>query len=554
MSDLPKYSIYDEVTAAQLLLPRVESLSQDGGINYKELNKRIVADNKTEGIPVDHNPIYGGINKEVCAIERQESFTINDKTVSFDKTEYTVNPKTVVIKTTEDYPTIVTSADKFTGDPITINVNNLLEKLHLTATKTDGEFVTGTVSLDTTKLIIDESIKNPFNIDFSNKNAILLKITPAHKNTIPVVFKPDDNLLHTLYTNISIMVVDQRVKAVVPKVSNGSYLEVASLNETNASSAKNCGGKLTTNDAAVFHGNLINTETNEVLSSVTCEVEIGTIFPANPTTYQMRGSDYIERLNNTLFATATLKQADMHNLVVVLPIVYTSDNRPEAVSFSSFDVEQLNTLELTYENSGYSFRGEMAVVNSDVLSDLNIFSGLDSIKDSDNNSVTASLGDVIVEKSINLNQLSTKAHTVISFEDVMATPMKLDVNIKDKRPFKAKEIWSVDADKNSMSVTIDGSAFNAGSNGQEWTGILEITGSIAEIHNQFGRVIDSEEFVVISGKPINVDANTMIEEPIVVHILPKDGGSTEAESVIYIMLKNMTVIELHVEIAVTDQR
>ena len=58
MSVLPQVSIYAEITAAQLLRPRMDLLTKEGGLDYKELNNRICANNRTEDIPVDHNPIY----------------------------------------------------------------------------------------------------------------------------------------------------------------------------------------------------------------------------------------------------------------------------------------------------------------------------------------------------------------------------------------------------------------------------------------------------------------------------------------------------------------
>ena len=102
MSVLPNTNIYSEISAAQLLRPRMDLLTKDGGLNYKELNDRICAENRTEGIPVDHNPVYGGISKEVCGVERQESFTISDKLLSFDKLGYFIAPRKIIVKTPQD--------------------------------------------------------------------------------------------------------------------------------------------------------------------------------------------------------------------------------------------------------------------------------------------------------------------------------------------------------------------------------------------------------------------------------------------------------------------
>ena len=182
----PTPNYYKESTAAQLLRPRVDELVNEGGLDYKELNRRIVAENRTDDIPVDHNPIYGGISKEVCAVERLESFNIDDKLNSFDKTVYNLFPRKVFLKTSDT--SVVTEANGFWGDEIKINVNALLDLLSTQAVSLYGLPVEGEFELDKVKLIIDESIKNPWKIDFSDETSIILTVNPLKNNVIPLMF------------------------------------------------------------------------------------------------------------------------------------------------------------------------------------------------------------------------------------------------------------------------------------------------------------------------------------------------------------------------------
>ena len=539
MSVLPKSNIYAEITAAQLLRPRIDLLTKDGGLDYKELNKRIVAENRTENIPVDHNPVYGGISKEVC-VERQESFTISDKLLSFDKLGYTISPRKVVVKTDDTFVT----ASGFYGDPLTIDINALVATLSLNAKKVSGESVDGSLSIDDVKLIIDESIKNPLNIDFSDRDHIALTINPFADNVVPLIFTPSDEALSPSFTSVKILVVDSRTKAVIPEVSAGAHLEVAELNDTNATSFKDNKGELTADDCATFEGKLLNSETKEELTSVTCEVKIGTKFPANPTAYQMQGMDVATKLSNTLFAEVTLKQASMRDLKIVLPIIYASDDRPEATSITNFSLTQSEPLELTYDNAGYTFRGDAAVIDSATVS---------SNVTATATGATLTLSDAVIEKSLNLNQASSKAHVVVSFEDDLANPMTFDIEIKDSRPFKEKEKWSVSA--STLATEIDDTVFNAGSKGQEWNGdALVVTGSISKIANQFGREIT--DFVLVSGKQIDLSENSLEVANYHLHILADEGasGSVSAESVAHILLRDMTQIEVPVTVTVTDNR
>ena len=540
MSVLPKSNIYAEITAAQLLRPRIDLLTKDGGLDYKELNKRIVAENRTENIPVDHNPVYGGISKEVCGVERQESFTISDKLLSFDKLGYTISPRKVVVKTDDTFVT----ASGFYGDPLTIDINALVATLSLNAKKVSGESVDGSLSIDDVKLIIDESIKNPLNIDFSDRDHIALTINPFADNVVPLIFTPSDEALSPSFTSVKILVVDSRTKAVIPEVSAGAHLEVSELNDTNATSFKNNKGELTTDDCATFEGKLLNSETKEELTSITCEVKIGTKFPANPTAYQMQGIDVATKASNTLFAEVTLKQASMRDLKIVLPIIYASDDRPEATSITNFSLTQSEPLELTYDNAGYTFRGDAAVIDSATVS---------SNVTATATGATLTLSDAVIEKSLNLNQASSKAHVVVSFEDDLANPMTFDIEIKDSRPFKEKEKWSVSA--STLATEIDDTVFNAGSKGQEWNGdALVVTGSISKIANQFGREIT--DFVLVSGKPIDLSENSLEVANYQLHVLSDEGasGSVSADSVAYILLSDMTQIEVPISVDVTDNR
>lgn len=540
MSVLPKSNIYAEITAAQLLRPRIDLLTKDGGLDYKELNKRIVAENRTENIPVDHNPVYGGISKEVCGVERQESFTISDKLLSFDKLGYTISPRKVVVKTDDTFVT----ASGFYGDPLTIDINALVTTLSLNAKKVSGESVDGSLSIDDVKLIIDESIKNPLNIDFSDRDHIALTINPFADNVVPLIFTPSDEALSPSFTSVKILVVDSRTKAVIPEVSAGAHLEVAELNDTNATSFKDNKGELTADDCATFEGKLLNSETKEELTSVTCEVKIGTKFPANPTAYQMQGMDVATKASNTLFAEVTLKQASMRDLKIVLPIIYASDDRPEATSITNFSLTQSEPLELTYDNAGYTFRGDAAVIDSATVS---------SNVTATATGATLTLSDAVIEKSLNLNQASSKAHVVVSFEDDLANPMTFDIEIKDSRPFKEKEKWSVSA--STLATEIDDTVFNAGSKGQEWNGdALVVTGSISKIANQFGREIT--DFVLVSGKPIDLSENSLEVANYQLHVLSDEGasGSVSADSVAYILLSDMTQIEVPISVDVTDNR
>ena len=542
MSVLPKSNIYAEITAAQLLRPRIDLLTKDGGLDYKELNKRIVAENRTEGIPVDHNPIYGGISKEVCAVERQESFTVSDKLLSFDKLGYTISPRKVIVKIEDAFVT----ASGFCDDPITIDVNALVATLALNARKVTGESVSGTLSIDEVKLIIDESIKNPLDIDFSDREHIALTINPLADNVIPLIFTPDDASLSPSFTSVKVIVVDSRTKAVIPEVSVGAHLEVAELNDTNATSFKNNKGELTANDAATFEGKLLNSETKEELTSVTCEVKIGTKFPANPTAYQMQGMDVATKASNTLFADVTLKQSSMRDLKIVLPIIYVADDRPEATAITNFSFDQSEPLELTYANAGYTFRGDAAVIDSATVATKVSVSATGA---------TLTLSDAVIEKSLNLNQASSKAHVVVSFEDDLANPMTFEIEIKDSRPFKEKEKWVIPSGQSSLATEIDDTVFNAGAKGQEWNGdSLDVTGSISKIANQFGREIT--DFILISGKPLDLSENSLTVANYQLHILADDGadGSVSAESVAYILLSDMTQIEVPVTVAVTDSR
>ncbi len=540
MSVLPKSNIYAEITAAQLLRPRIDLLTKDGGLDYKELNKRIVAENRTENIPVDHNPVYGGISKEVCGVERQESFTISDKLLSFDKLGYTISPRKVVVKSDDAFVT----ASGFFGDPLTIDINALVATLSLNAKKVSGESVDGSLSIDDVKLIIDESIKNPLNIDFSDRDHIALTINPFADNIVPLIFTPSDKALSPSFTSVKILVVDSRTKAVIPEVSAGAHLEVAELNDTNATSFKDNKGELTADDCATLEGKLLNSETKEELTSVTCEVKIGTKFPANPTAYQMQGMDVATKASNTLFAEVTLKQASMRDLKIVLPIIYASDDRPEATSITNFSLTQSEPLELTYDNAGYTFRGDAAVIDSATVS---------SNVTATATGATLTLSDAVIEKSLNLNQASSKAHVVVSFEDDLAKPMTFDIEIKDSRPFKEKEKWLVSA--STLATEIDDTVFNAGSKGQEWNGdALVVTGSISKIANQFGREIT--DFVLVSGKPIDLSENSLEVANYQLHVLSDEGasGSVSADSVAYILLSDMTQIEVPISVDVTDNR
>ena len=166
---------------------------------------------------------------------------------------------------------------------------------------------------------------------------------------------------------------------------------------------------------------------------------------------------------------------------------------------------------------------------------------------------TLTLSDAVIEKSLNLNQASSKAHVVVSFEDDLANPMTFDIEIKDSRPFKEKEKWSVSA--STLATEIDDTVFNAGSKGQEWNGdALVVTGSISKIANQFGREITN--FVLVSGKQIDLSENSLEVANYQLHVLSDEGasGSVSAESVAYILLSDMTQIEVPISVDVTDNR
>ncbi len=548
MSVLPQVSIYAEITAAQLLRPRVELLAKDGGLDYKELNNRICAENRTENIPVDHNPVYGGISKEVCGVERQESYTISDRLLSFDKLGYKISPRKVVVKTSDS--TIVSfdsssTAEKFKGDPITINVNALLDALDMKAHKADGEEVAGTLSIDDVKLIIDESIKNPFSIDFSDMDAITLKINPRANNVIPLIFRPEDKSLNASFTSVQILVVDERVEAVIPVVEDGTNLEVTELNGDNATSCKGLKGEIKDNDPAKLEvtvvGGLIDPRTHEAFTvDPTCTVAVGTAFPENPTAYVGQGEDTAIKLHNTLFASVTFEHADIRPLTIVLPIVYKADERDAATEVSDFTFTQSAPLELTYSNAGFTFKGDSAVVAA---------TGITATA----TGTTPVIGDVVVEKSLNLNQSSSKAHVTVSFtEDTAISPMTFDVEVVDSRPFKAKENWTVKT--GDLKATIDDTAEMAGASGSEWNGnTLSVTGAITEIQNQFGRVI-KDEIVLVSGTPIDTTESSLTIGNYQLHVIAKDGGSEKAETVAYVLLNDMTQIEVKAEVAITDSR
>lgn len=550
MSVLPQVSIYAEITAAQLLRPRMDLLTKEGGLDYKELNNRICANNRTENIPVDHNPVYGGISKEVCGVERQESFTISDKLLSFDELGYTISPRKVVVKTSDS--TIVSfdsSTEKFKNDPITIDVSALLASLKMTAKKASGEVVDGSLSIDNVKLIIDESIKNPFSIDFSDMDNITLKINPNADNVIPLIFTPDDKKLKASFSSVQILVVDERVEAVIPEVADGTIIKVAELNADNATSCKGLKGEIKDNDSAkldvTVEGGLIDPRTHEAFETdPTCEVAIGTAFPENPTAYIGQGEDSAIKLHNTLFATVTFKHDDIRPLTIVLPIVYMADERDAATAVSDFQFTQSAPVELTYANTEYTFRGDAAVLAASNIT-------------ATATGTTPTVGDVVVEKALNLNQSSSIAHVTVSFdEDTAINPMKFDVEVVDNRPFKAKENWVVSTGGSDLATEIDKTALMAGEKGSEWNGnSLEVTGTVSKIQNQFGRVIQ-DEIVAVSGTPINLTESSLHLGNYQLHILADDGvdGSTEAESVAYVLLDDMTQIEVKVTVAVTDHR
>ena len=550
MSVLPQVSIYAEITAAQLLRPRMDLLTKEGGLDYKELNNRICANNRTENIPVDHNPVYGGISKEVCGVERQESFTISDKLLSFDEFGYTISPRKVVVKTSDS--TIVSfdsSTEKFKNDPITIDVSALLASLKMTAKKASGEVVDGSLSIDNVKLIIDESIKNPFSIDFSDMDNITLKINPNASNVIPLIFTPNDKKLKPSFTSVEILVIDERVEAVIPKVEDGTIIKVAELNADNATSCKGLKGEIKDNAPAkltvTVDGGLIDPRTNEAFETEpTCEVAIGTAFPENPTAYVGQGEDSAIKLHNTLFATVTFKHDDIRPLTIVLPIVYVADERDVATAVSDFQFTQSAPVELTYANTGYTFRGDAAVLAASNIT-------------ATATGTTPTVGDVVVEKALNLNQSSSIAHVTVSFdEDTAINPMKFEVEVVDNRPFKAKENWVVSTGGSNLATEIDKTALMAGAKGSEWNGnSLEVTGTVSKIQNQFGRVIQ-DEIVAVSGTPINLTDSSLHLGNYQLHILADDGvdGSTEAESVAYVLLDDMTQIEVKVTVAVADHR
>lgn len=541
MSVLPQVSIYAEITAAQLLRPRIDLLTKEGGLDYKELNNRICAENRTENIPVDHNPVYGGISKEVCGVERQESFTISDKLLSFDNLGYTISPRKVVVKTSDT--TIVTIGGAFKNDLIMIDVDALIDSLNMKAHKVNGEEVTGTFSVDTVNLIIDEIVRNPLSISYVDSG--IIQIDPRANNVIPLIFKPDDKTLNASLTSVQIIVVDEREEAVVPIIQDGTIIKVTELNSTNATSCKGLKGEIKSNTpmdlAVTVEGGLIDPRTNKPFTNApVCQIKIGTTFPNNPTAYVGQGNDAETKLNNTLFASVEFIHSEMRNLKIVLPIVYLADNRAAATAVSNFAFNQSAPLELTYSNTGFTFRGEAAVLPA---------TGITATA----TGTTPVIGDVVVEKSLNLNQSSSKAHVTVSFSEGTAiSPMTFDIEIVDNRPFKAKENWTVKT--GNLAATIDDTAEMAGVKGSEWNGnTLTVTGSITEIQNQFGRVIKNE-IVLVSGSPINTNENSLTIGNYQLHVIAKNGGSEKAETVAYILLNDMTQIEVNAEVAITDSR
>ena len=543
----PEPNYYKESTAALLLRPRVDDLVKEGGLDYKELNRRIVAENRTEGIPVDHNPVYGGISKEVCAVERQESFTIDDKIESFDKKAYHVAPRKVLVET--DDSTIVTEANGFFGDPIKIDVNALLANLTTKVVSLEGNPVDGVFELNKVKLIVDESIKNPWDIDFSDETSIILTINPLKDNDIPLIFRPTDKNLQGCFVNISLMVVDKRAVAVIPEIEAGTFVTVAALNDTNATSFEGLKGETKAVISGTIVGNILNSETKAALTSVTCEVSIGNVFPENPTSYDMTGRDDVEKKLHTLFANVIIKQASMHDLSVILPIKYLADSRTALVPLTTLTIEQNATLVLTGANTGYTFRGEPCVVSDSVVSSI-----LDITAKQNSTDVTLTVGDAVVQKALNMNQKSTKATVKVMSADNLVSPLTVNLEIDDQRPERAKEVFSA---VGTFAATIADTDWNAGSKGQAWQGnSIAITSSLTMIKNQFGKEILAADLLLTSFAPINVNARVIAEQNGMLSILASDGvdGSTEGKATLYALLPDFSVVSMPVDVTITDSR
>lgn len=545
MPKLLNASAYIESTAAQLLRPRVDLLTKDGGLDYKELNKRIIAINRTENIDATYNPIYCNISKEVCAVERVESFNINDNVLSTDDS-YFIKTNKVFIRTSNG--TVVVSATGFIGDNITVNVNKLIASVSLSAVSKSGEALSGITSLDKTSLIIDESIKNPINIDFSDESNILLTINPLANNTIPVIFTPDNSEFKPSRLNLDIVVLDERNEAVIPEIEEGTYLSVSALSSSNATKFKDQSGELTVSNAATLVGNIINSETKSVLNAVTCEVEVGTKFPEMPTNYTMSGVDNAEKLRNTLFAKVTLKQSTIRDLTVILPIKYLSDTRDVLKPFTSFSYEQTNVLELTYENSGFTFKGENGVVSNSVVETVISVSAENSEGD-----VNLTVSNAVIEKSINENHESTKASITITPEDNSTSPLKYNLRIKDNRPVRAKENWTA---TQNFSTVIESTDFNAGNLGDEWVGdSLPVSGSLTNIKNQFGKTILAASLLFYSLDDFDANLNSFSTKGNPLKILGNNGvASNKAEAVLHVLTAEFEKLNIPIIITVTDNR
>lgn len=543
---LPEY--YKESTAAQLLRPRVDDLVREGGLDYKELNERIVAANRTEGIPVDHNPVYGGLSKEVCAVERQESFTIDDKLNSFDGKVYNLLPRKVFLKTSDT--SVVSSATGFWGDELTIKVNALLNSLSTKAVSLLGLPVEGVFELDKVRLIVDESIKNPWKIDFSDEDNILLTVNPFKQNVIPLIFRPSDEKLNGSFVNVSLLILDERDKAVIPEIKEGVYVTVAELNSTNSTSFKDKKGKTKTVISGTIVGDILNSETKNVLSSVTCDVLVDNVFPELPTTYVGNGVDDVTKRLNTLFANVVIKQSSIRDLKVILPIRYLADDRDELKAITSLTIEQTVPLHLTYINSGFTFRGDPCVVDSSAVSSL-----LNIDAQNADGDVTLTVGNVVVDGALNKDQKSTKAKVTLTNEDGLISALTSNVEIEDDRPYKAKENYKA---TENFAVEITNDAWNAGAKGQAWIGdSLTITGSLTKVENQFGRTILPADILLQSFKPIDVNERILdVSDSNLIEIVASDdpSGSTIAKATLYLLLTDLSVISVPVEIDVTDSR
>ena len=545
MPKLPNQNAYKESTAAQLLRPRMDLLTKDGGLDYKELNKRIIAINRTENIDATYNPIYCDISKEVCGVERLESFNINDNVESTDNS-YFIKSNKLLIKTSNG--TVVTSATGFVNDEMTINVNKAVSSLTLVAISKSGDLLSGVTSIDKTSLIIDESIKNPKMIDFSDEENITLKIYPLANNTIPVIFTPDNSTNKPTRLNIDVVVVDERNEAVIPEVTVGSYLNVAALSALNSTGFKDKSGELTTNNAATLVGGLVNSETKAPLTPVTCEVEIGTKFPEMPTNYTMTGVDSFERQRNTLYARVTLKQSSIRDLNIILPIKYTSDTRSVLKPFTSYSFEQTAVLELTYNNTGYTFKGENGVVSSDVVE-----TKISVSAENEEGDVSLTISDATIDKALNENHESTKATITITPDNNSTSPLKYNLEIKDSRPIKAKEVWSA---TQTYSVTINSSTFNAGALGSEWVGdSLALSGALTSINNQYGKTITESNLLFYSLEDFDVNQNSFTAKKTPLKILSNNGeASEEAEATLHVLTKEFDKIDIPITISVTDNR